>query len=182
VSVRRPLPFMIDASTKSTSPPLAVQARPVAIPTASFFRRSSGSVLAAPRNLPSERASRVSCRRGPHYDLKAKSAWGRPLVLLQGWRRAGHHPADSVVRPDRPDRVGGQALPGVQGLRGLAGHAPLEAGCRRGHGVISASARIRSRSGRRSWASGATVGPDRARGPQKGHPHHGRGSEPRALA
>ena len=51
VRVRRPLPFMIEASTKSTSPPVAVQARPVAIPTASFLSRSSGSVFGAPRNL-----------------------------------------------------------------------------------------------------------------------------------
>jgi hypothetical protein len=45
---------MAVASMNITSPPVEVQARPMAIPTASFFRISSGRILGAPRNFGSE--------------------------------------------------------------------------------------------------------------------------------
>ena len=51
VRVRRPLPLKAVASMNMTSPPEAVQAMPVAMPTWSFLRISSGRIFGAPRNL-----------------------------------------------------------------------------------------------------------------------------------
>ena len=45
---------MAVASMNMTSPPVDVQASPMAIPTASFLRISSGRILGAPRYFGSE--------------------------------------------------------------------------------------------------------------------------------
>ena len=69
--VSRPLPFMAVASMKSTSPPVAVQARPVAMPTASFLRISSGRHLGAPRYFVSEVGVIRTVAASPSATLRA---------------------------------------------------------------------------------------------------------------